>query len=256
MLFKLIQKGAIGMLGVLMLSIFLSLPVQAEETIYSYQKVKNVTRDDDPAGESTTVGFKGDRVHYLLFFQNKSPETQTVYVDDYLPQNLEYLSGSAQYYKYQQGQWRDLSNNGSFPITNYEQQLKPEEWVYYTFKTNIVDLPESNVALANHVKIKGKEGQVLDQNVTKILAPNFNLLAQDTLALSEDLSDNEQKLLEEEFAFIEASFQSYLNNPDLLEEIQSEQTEIITEDHLRWGILVLSFLVFTIILYSYVQKRS
>lgn len=244
----------------LLLALLLLAPValaQEATDIYTYQKVKNVTRGDNPLGSTTTVGFVDDRVHYLIFVQNTSDETQAFTVVDRLPRELVYRSGSAKIYRGPGDGWVDLPGNDSFALANYELTLDTQEWVYLTFRTDIDWLPESNVALMNIVEVTSTTGSTAS-SATKILAPNTKLTkfiqpaasSGGSVAAIEDeeiapLSDYERELLAEEFAFIEQAWTEL--------GVEEERPPLPEAEAGRLPLLyvVISFLLFTGVFYAF-----
>lgn len=230
----------------MLFSFFFTFSVFASEDVLTYQKLKNVTRGDNPSGLTTTVGFEGDTVRYLVYLKNTSFERKTFTVQETLSVNLEYIPGSSKYYKQFQGEWKKLPNSDQFLLKNHQVQLDPDEWIYFTFHTKIKNLPENNSVIANFSKILDDQGNVLDQTVTKILAPNVSL--KELLASNKNVGDYEKRVLEEEFAFIEQAFQHQLQAP-----VQQEKIE--EHDYIQWGIFIASFIVFTSLIFFYVQKN-
>ena len=223
--------------------------------IITYQKLKNVSRGDPASGSTTTIGFLDDRVHYLILLQNKTAEAQEFRVTSLLPYGIQYLPYSAKYYKAQQGEWKDISTNKNFPFQQYKTKLQPEEWIYFTFRTDIKRLPSSNVALSNIVKIEDTSGQILRQTITKILAPNSDLKKLTEENPEVELTEYERNLLAEEFAFIEKVWNELQNNQadNLDSDLDSETPANISLETII--LITLSFLTFTIIFYRFNKKR-
>lgn len=186
--------------------------VQADDLeVVSYQKLKNVTKHDHPAGSELTMGFAGDEIRFLIFVQNRSDQTRTFTIRDQLPQYLIYQKDSTYRYKLGSGNgWQKVVNKKSeqgFPLQNYSIKVDPDTGYYFKFSTLVsTDLPPNNVTLSNFVKITDEADNLLKQSVTKVLVPNSTVSEVQSVLPEQSEEEYLNQVLEEEQAFIERTF--------------------------------------------------
>lgn len=199
-------------LSILTLVLFFLIPsaLAEEPEVVSYQKLKNITKSDHPAGSNLTMGFLGDEIRFLIFVQNKSEDKETFRVESILPEGLVYQPNTT--YRYQLGSggsWQkvpDKEVTPDFPLQSHIINIEPDVGFYFKFSTIVADdIPANNLTLSNFVRIYNSANKVVKQTVTKVLVPNSTIKQ---VEAQNDSIDEEyvNKILQEEQKFIEKTF--------------------------------------------------
>jgi len=249
-------------------SVFADNPMQ----VTSYQKLKNVTKQDYPAGSNLTMGFTGDEIRFLVFVQNKTEQTQTYKIEDVLPDQLIYQTDTTYLYRLGSGDsWSKIQDNVTgtpFPLTDYFIEIDPGTGFYFKFSTILTDdIPTNNLTLANFVNVYDETNTLLKQTVTKVLVPNSTIKQVESTTESQDEEDYVNKVLEEEQKFIEETFfeleekgfQAELPSKEVLD-LDKPVTEkvrtnfLLAESYHRVIIYCLA-IVFLISILCFLQKR-
>lgn len=160
--------------------------------------VKNVTRSDSNTGSTSTTGYSGDEVRYLLYIKNNTgaPAAYTT--------QLQLPSGSTVL------QWRRL-DTASYsweeqPLSTaadiLQVQLPTDGRAIYTWRTQLPELPAINQILTTVATATDATGTV-HRASSRVLVPQAPVATQETFR---QLSTNDAQLLAEEFAYIEEVF--------------------------------------------------
>lgn len=193
------------------LALFFLIPSAFAEDleVVSYQKLKNITKQDNPAGSNLTMGFTGDEIRFLVFIQNKSEQKITFRVEDILPENLIYKPGTTACYQLGSGgTWYQIEDkNDEFPLDDYFISIESEVGCYFKFSTIVSDdIPANNLTLSNFVNIYNSANKIIKQTVTKVLVPNSTVQQVKAKTPSVAEEDYVNKILKEEQEFIEKTF--------------------------------------------------
>ena len=195
------------------LALFFLLPSAFAEDleIVSYQKLKNITKSDHPAGSNLSMGFSGDEIRFLVFIQNKSETKKSYRVEDILPDGLIYQQNTTSLYELGSGgSWQKIQDNDGeklFPLQDYVISINSGIGFYFTFSTIVSDsIPANNLALSNFVNIYSSADKVLKRTVTKVLVPNSTVQQVESQTALAEEENYVNKVLEEEQEFIEKTF--------------------------------------------------
>ena len=195
-----------------LLLFFLFIPFVCAENgdFYTYQKLKNVTKNDPPAGSNLTIGFIQDEIRFLVFVQNTSKQNKTFVIKDILPQYLLYESGSAFVYKVGSGtSWQKIVETSPefFPLQNYTFEVEPDTGYYFKFSTTVSsEIPANNLTLSNFVNLYDQNNSLLKQTATKLLIPNSAVKQVTNEEIAPAEKDYINQVLKEEQEFIEKTF--------------------------------------------------
>lgn len=204
------------LLTLLAFAVFIPLAFAEGKEVVSYQKLKNVTKKDHPAGSNLTMGFARDEIRFLVFVQNQTDTKKIFRVEDILPSGLLYRANTTSRYQLGSGSdWQKIPDNKSepsFPLKDYLITIEPGVGFYFTFATVVAeDLPSNNVTLSNFVTVYNSANRVLQKTVTKVLVPNSKIKQVETnpeTAVNEEeyvnqVLDEEQKFIEKTFSELE-----------------------------------------------------
>lgn len=173
----------------------------------TYQRVKNITANDDPAGSAYTLGSPSNELRHLVVIHNTDNYEHDYDVSVELPPFLELRERSTQIYR---NDWHQSAN-----ITHgISVRLVPFETVYIRFTTHISKkFPNENQILTTLSRVTA-DTRHEKLATTKIYVPNFT--SRKALPIEQELSAREQervrKLLEEEKHYMEDQFKKLVES--------------------------------------------